>query len=115
MKWWRIAAWLVFARFTGRVVSWLLAGLAGRQLRLDPRLTAILANPTSYLLFVLLLYGQLEPGEPVDRATAVFGAAVLLVYPGIDCLWTPWKARTSRPANVALEPEKDSLLAHAIL
>jgi hypothetical protein len=107
MKWLRIAGWLVLTLVAMRLVSWALAWVAGRLLRLDARFAAILANLTAFLLFVLLLYEQLEPGEPVDRAAVVFGAVVFLIYLAIDWFWMPWKTRARGPASVAPESKQD--------
>jgi hypothetical protein len=101
MRWLKLAGWLVFTLIAMRLVSWALAWRTVKLLQLEIRLAAILANLTAFLLFVLLLHWQPEPGEPVDRVAVVFGATVYFVYLGIDCLWVPWRTGTSPTANVA--------------
>jgi hypothetical protein len=107
MTWLKIAGWLVLTLVAMRLVSWALAWIASRLLRFDVRLAAILANLTGFLLYVLGLRHQLEPGEPIDRAAVVFGAAVCLVYLVFDFSWVPWRVGTSTPANVASGRKKE--------
>ena len=106
MKWLTITGWLVLTLVAMRLVSWALGWIASRLLRCDVRLAAMLANLTGFLLFALVLHHQLEPGEPLDRAAVVFGAAVYLVYLVFDFSWVPWRVGTSTPANVASRREK---------
>lgn len=93
MKWLKIAGWLVCTLVAMRLVSWTLCWLVMKLLRLDVRMAAILANLTAFVLFLLLLHRQLEPGEPIDGAAVMFGAGVFFVYLGFDFFWIPWKTR----------------------
>lgn len=100
MKWLKIAEWLVFTLIAMRLVSWALCWIVIKLLRLDVRMAAILANLTAFVLYLLLLHRQLEPGEPIDGAAVMFGAGVFFVYLGIDFFWVPWKAGRPRAAKV---------------
>lgn len=93
MKWLKIVALLVLTLAAMRAVSWAAGWLLSRFTSMKSRASAILSNAAAFLAFVLLLYANLLPGEPLDWAAVLFGLIVFALYAAADFYWRPWKPR----------------------
>ncbi len=91
MHWLKIALVLELALAAMRLCSWAVGWVLSRVARARPGISAALSNAAGFFIFVLLLWRDLQPGEPADVSAIVFGLAVFAAYAGIDLRWTPWK------------------------
>ena len=78
---------------TMRAGSWVMGWILTSMTRMTPRRAALVSNAAGFGLFLLLLDGNLIPGEPLDWAAVLFGLAVFAVCATIDLFWRPWKSR----------------------
>ena len=93
MKWLKICALVVITLAVMRGSSWALAWALTRIVAARARTIAIVSNIAAFTVFLLLLYVNLVPGEPMDFAAVFFGFAVFALYTAWDFFWSPWKRR----------------------
>ena len=94
MRWLKIVALLLFTLAVMRASSWALDWVLARVFGANARLAAIASNAAACAAFILLLYLNRLPGEPMDFAAAVFGIAVFGLYTVWDLFRSPWKRKT---------------------
>lgn len=92
MKWVKICALVVLTLATMRAGSWAVAWLLS-FVTVRVRVVAIAANLLAFLAFLLLLYLNLLPGEPIDLAALFFGLIVFAIYTVADSFWRPWRQK----------------------
>jgi len=93
MKWLKVGALLVLTLAVMRAGSWALQWALLRLLRADVRVAAVVSNAAAFAAFVLLLYVNLLPGEPMDYLAVGFGFVVFGSYTAWDLVRSPWKRR----------------------
>lgn len=76
-----------------RVASWLFGWLCHRFAGRSRLASTLLGNLLGLVLFVVLQFWNLMPGEPVDLAAMVFGVVVFGVYQMVDLKWCLWDKR----------------------
>lgn len=90
----KIYALLLLVLWTMRATSWAFGWLLARFTPIPTRRAVAAANAAAFALFVLLLYVNLMPGEPMDWAALLFGLVVFAVCAAVDLYWRPWKSKT---------------------
>lgn len=93
MKWLKICALIVLTLSAMRAGSWALGWILAKLLPVSARPIAIISNAAAFGLFVLFLWRDLMPGEPLDMAAVLFGLVAFGAYCAGDLFWRPWKAR----------------------
>jgi len=101
MKWLKIGSLLLLVLALMRLCSWGLGWILTKLLRANVKTSAIVSNGAACFLYVMLLYWDLQPGEPVDTSAVLFGFAVFAAYATTDLFWTPWKAKVFRRSRTA--------------
>ena len=90
MKWLKISLLLLLTLAVMRAGSWAIAWAAVRLAAANVRFAAVLANSVAFAAFVIFLYLNLLPGEPVDWQAIAFGFIVFSIYTATDFAWRPW-------------------------
>jgi hypothetical protein len=93
MKTLKISLLLILTLAAMRASSWLIAWAMSRFMAASVRTLAIIANLIAFLSFLLLLYFNLMPGEPMDWAAVLFGLILFTIYTASDLFWRPWKQK----------------------
>ena len=93
MKWLKICALLLLTLVIMRASSWAVAWTAERLVAASVRIVSISANLIAFAAFVLFLYFNLLPGEPLDWAAMLFGLIVFVIFTVTDLYWRPWTPR----------------------
>jgi hypothetical protein len=89
MHWTKIVVLVLLTVAAMRLGSWILGWVLAKLFRNHHKTTSILSNLVAFSVFVLLLYKDLMPGEPMDWAVVVFGLVMYTMFTVTDLFWTP--------------------------
>lgn len=100
MHWLKVCVLLMLTLLAMRATSWAVAWVIVRLVAASRRIIAIVGNVSGFATFVLLLYLNMLPGEPIDWAALLFGVLVFAIYTVTDFYWTPWYPRAPPRVDV---------------
>lgn len=89
MHWAKIVVLVLLTVVAMRLGSWILGWVFAKLLPNHRKTTCALSNLFAFSVFVLLLYKDLMPGEPMDWAAVVFGLVMYTMFTVTDLFWTP--------------------------
>ncbi len=89
MHWAKIVVLVLLTVAAMRLESWILGWVLAKLFPNHHKTTSILSNLIALSVFVLLLYTDLMPGEPMDWAAVVFGLVMYTMFAFTDLFWTP--------------------------
>ena len=92
MKWLKIGALVLLVLAAMRSGAWGLGWVLAKLVPEKKTVVVAAANTAGLAVFVLLLWWNLMPGEPVDWSAIVFGLVVFALCGVSDLFWTPWRA-----------------------
>ncbi len=96
MKWLKISILLLLTLTVMRIGSWAVGWMLVRLFGPSGRTVAVVSNLAGFAGFVLFLYLNLLPQEPIDIAAMLFGLVVFAIYTGTDFYWRPWEGRLQK-------------------